>query len=107
MVNKHYLAGSNFERRVKKYLEDKDFYVARTAGSHGSFDLIAIPRNNVSEILLIQCKIRSPLKKEYDKLKEAKFGFTDRQRFKFIMSYKIKGKLKFELLEKEYSEIEL
>jgi Holliday junction resolvase len=49
-----YTRGANFERKVKKYLEDLDYYVVRSAGSKGQADLVAIKRG---ETLLIQCKI--------------------------------------------------
>ena len=58
--NKNYNSGRNFEYRTKKYLEQKGYYVMRSAGSKTAFDLIAIPMvDNLplwSHTLLIQCK---------------------------------------------------
>jgi len=104
MANKYYVSGANFERRLKKYFENKDYYVARTAGSHGPFDLIAI-HHELNDILLIQCKIRPPLKAEYDKLRTAQAEFKNKNQFKFIMAYKVKGKFRFELLDKVFLEV--
>ena len=36
-----YKKGADFERRVKKLLRELGFYVVRSAGSRGAFDLIA------------------------------------------------------------------
>ncbi len=104
MANKYYVAGSNFERKLKKYFESKDYYVARTAGSHGPFDLIAIHKER-NETLLVQCKIRPPLKAEYDKLRKAQLMFKNKTNFRFIMAYKVKGKFRFELLDEIFLEV--
>ena len=60
MPNKNYQSGRNFEYRVKKYLEEKGYYVMRSAGSKTPFDLIAVPTWDgvtlLPDILLIQCK---------------------------------------------------
>jgi len=53
MANKRYVRGRNFEYRVKKYFEAKGYFVVRSAGSKGVFDLIAITDG---EIIGIQCK---------------------------------------------------
>jgi len=50
---KSYIKGRRLEYKVKKLLEDKGYYVIRSAGSHGSADLIA---GNGYEVMLIQCK---------------------------------------------------
>jgi Holliday junction resolvase len=57
MTNKKYNAGRKFEYRTKYYLEDKGFFVVRSAGSKGEADLVAIrPYGLCSEVLLVQCK---------------------------------------------------
>ena len=53
-MNKSYKRGYAFENSLKKKLEAKGFYVIRSAGSKGVFDLIAI-RNG--KVYGIQCKI--------------------------------------------------
>ena len=73
MVNKNYQKGRRFEYRVKKHLEDKEYYVIRSAGSKSAFDLVAIPTvDNVSllsETIFIQCKYGQKItKKERDAL---------------------------------------
>lgn len=51
--NLHYNAGVTFERRIKRMLEARGWFVARSAGSKGKADLIAI---QAGVVLLIQCK---------------------------------------------------
>jgi Holliday junction resolvase len=58
-MNRRYIKGRNFEYRVKKYFEDKKYFVVRSAGSKGIADLVAIYRNNPPKQrlpLIIQCK---------------------------------------------------
>jgi len=38
-MSKQYIKGRRFEYRVKKYFEEKGYYVIRSAGSHGIFGL--------------------------------------------------------------------
>jgi len=52
-MNKSYRRGYAFENSLKKKLEAKGFYVIRSAGSKGVFDLIAV-RNG--KVYGIQCK---------------------------------------------------
>lgn len=71
MANKNYRAGRAFEYRVAKTYRDLGYTVLRTAGSHGPFDLIAIPhrwRAVWPVTLFIQCKNRPPTQAERDKL---------------------------------------
>ena len=58
---KPYEKGKNFENYVKRKLEAKGYLVARSAGSKGVFDLVAIPPTREGFvpsciILGIQCK---------------------------------------------------
>ena len=53
-MNKSYKRGYAFENSLKKKLEAKGYYVVRSAGSKGVFDLIAIKEGKVYGI---QCKI--------------------------------------------------
>lgn len=67
-----YDGGANVERKAKKELESSGYYVVRSAGSKGAFDLIAIPMKNHIEltpnvIRLIQCKKSSSEKGNYKK----------------------------------------
>jgi len=63
--------GTRFERRVKNYLLKKGYLVARSAGSLGIFDLIAIPPGGEC-VYGIQCKVSGRLSKtEREKMKEA------------------------------------
>jgi hypothetical protein len=52
--------GFSFERKCKDILEFKGYYVIRSAGSFGLFDLVAIKGKDV---LLIQCKHSKPDKR--------------------------------------------
>jgi hypothetical protein len=64
MPNKQYLKGRRFEYKRKAAWEKRGYSVMRTAGSHGAFDLIAVPvRNPVAVVELIQCKVTGTLKK--------------------------------------------
>lgn len=48
--------GIRQEYKVKKFLESKGYYVVRSAGSHGIYDLVAIGE---TDVLLIQLKYGS------------------------------------------------
>ncbi len=85
MANKNYIAGRNFEYKVKKYYESKGFTVLRTSGSHGFADLIAVRNFQIylskvyfiKTIEFIQCKNRKPLNKEVEDL--GKFRWLERK----------------------------
>ena len=62
-----YKKGRQFEYVVKKKFEKRGYYVVRSAGSHGVFDLIAIKKG---EVLGIQCKLGNVSKDEIKKMKE-------------------------------------
>ena len=49
----NYNKGRAFEYKVKQLLEERGFYVVRSAGSHGIVDLVAIGKEQVN---LVQCK---------------------------------------------------
>jgi len=65
LVNNSYVSGSNFEREVKHYYERSGYTAARTAGSHGPFDVVAwkIDAAGCCQMDVVQCK------KENKKLK--------------------------------------
>lgn len=79
MPNRNYQAGRRFEYRVKKHLEKNGWFVVRSAGSKGAFDLVAIKHCSTtvgSDVALIQCKYGSkPSKKERDKLDEIYYDY--------------------------------
>lgn len=52
-----YARGAYQERKLKRELEASGFYVVRSSGSHGRFDLVAISDD---KLLLIQLKKRVP-----------------------------------------------
>lgn len=56
--NKNYIKGSQLEYRLLNHLKESDKYcfVARTAGSHGMADVIAITYDYEPNIILFQCK---------------------------------------------------
>jgi len=70
-----YVRGRRFEYYVMKKLEDLGYYVVRSAGSHGTFDLIAI-KNGAA--LGIQCKLGNVSRAEKDKIVEVgrRYGIT-------------------------------
>jgi len=66
-LNRNYLSGARFERRVKKYYEDLGYFVVRSAGSHSPVDLVAI--RNDGRPVFIQCKTDGKISpKERDEL---------------------------------------
>jgi hypothetical protein len=56
MPNKNYLRGRRFEYEYANLMREQGFTIARTAGSHGLFDLIGINEKN-GMVELIQCKV--------------------------------------------------
>ena len=80
MPNANYIAGRNFEYRVKAKLINAGYYVMRAYGSKGLADLVAIPplseANYSLRPLMIQCKYSCKhrlqiSKEEKNKLKNA------------------------------------
>jgi hypothetical protein len=54
--NSNYLAGVRFERKIMHELNREGYTALRTAGSHGDFDVIGVPRNPDWPVLFVQCK---------------------------------------------------
>ena len=76
MRENRYTKGISFEYSIKKKLENRGYYVCRSAGSHGAFDLVAI-KNGIA--WGIQCKASEYVPKtELEKLKEIgrKYGIV-------------------------------
>lgn len=61
MSNQNYRRGANFERKVKKWYEDKGDFVVRSAGSHSPVDLVVL---RYGQTVLVQCKIDGKLPEE-------------------------------------------
>tara|TARA_B100001013_G_scaffold342964_1_gene269835 strand:- start:297 stop:593 length:297 start_codon:yes stop_codon:yes gene_type:complete len=55
-----YLKGARFERRVKKYLEEKGYLVIRAAGSK-PFDLVGIKNGKA---IVLECKVSEGILKK-------------------------------------------
>jgi len=66
----NYRRGYDAERKAKEKLEGEGYYVMRSAGSHGQFDLIAI---GSMEVLAIQVKRSKVNKIHYPEMDELKF----------------------------------
>lgn len=98
MPNKNYISGRNFEYRVKKYLESKDYFVLRSAGSHSMVDLLAIHRV-FGWVLFIQCKHG---KSNMDKKSKQRLynisKYIDGDRGVGIIASNEKGKIKLKYL---------
>lgn len=62
MVTKAYEKGRNYEYYIKSKLEKAGFFVVRSAGSHGVFDLIAIDQNG--KVYGIQVKKNKYIQKQ-------------------------------------------
>lgn len=58
MANRSYKIGRNFEYRIRNWLIRRGYYVIRSYGSHGAFDLVAVPpkSSRLRRTLLIQAK---------------------------------------------------
>lgn len=64
MPNPRYQAGANFERRVKKHLEEHGWFCFRSAGSHSPTDLVCLRKGiKLALVLLIQCQTDSKFDK--------------------------------------------
>lgn len=69
MPNNNYRNGAAYERRIATKLKQKGYYVMRSSGSHGIFDLIAIDFNS-GHIMFIQLKNYAIGKKEFQRISE-------------------------------------
>jgi len=109
-MNKRYIKGRNFEYQIKKMLERDGYYVIRSAGSHGAFDLVAIKGNEVKLFQLKNVRSRKKMSseifcitvKEYLKNKKYYKGkiirFLDIPFKQFLVKKNKKGKVVFEKL---------
>lgn len=66
----NYRRGVRLERELMKRFEGYGYYVMRSAGSHGDFDLITIDPTYGS-VTLIQIKNHKPTKKERERMQKA------------------------------------
>lgn len=57
MPNSNYNRGRAYEYKAKKELEVEGYSVIRAAGSHGPWDLVAIPRDASRPVRCIQIKV--------------------------------------------------
>lgn len=88
MVNKNYKRGYTTEMKAIKELEEQGFYAVRTAGSHGVFDIMAVPTTRIKaellrhndEVWMIQLKrtkadklYKSSYKKDIEQIKGVEF----------------------------------
>ena len=79
MTKTNYQKGADFERKVVKYFEELGYLAIRSAGSHGPFDVIAIPKREVCPgiPILIQAKRHGQItKEELDKLRSNEWAGT-------------------------------
>lgn len=97
-----YAKGARFERQVRDFLEEDDWLVVRSAGSHTVSDLVAVkPDLNIKEyttpwVWLIQCKTDGRLKpKERDTL----LGLEKALGIIPMLASKEKGKIKLERIK--------
>lgn len=66
MPNRKYNKGANFERTIKKFLENTGHFVVRSAGSKGPVDLVSIDK--MGAVTLIQCETSAITKSKREKL---------------------------------------
>ena len=94
LPSKNYHKGRTFEYRVQNYLRKKGYYVIRSYGSKGLYDLIAIPPPNEKGMqyypLMIQCKTNGYIKPiERESLKINKYKWQGRQIIAVNESHKL------------------
>ena len=101
----YYRRGYILEMDVMKQLEERGFYVVRSAGSHRLCDLIAIPNKAMTENkpLCIQCKKTSKpntipriSKKEIEALKRLEKNYN--VKVLLALRYRMKGRWITELI---------
>lgn len=61
MAHRSYEIGAAFERRVKKYFEDRGYFVIKSAGSKSPVDLVCL---KLGDNILVQCRTRGNLTPE-------------------------------------------
>ena len=81
-----YRRGRRFEYKVGKWLIKLGYYVIRSAGSKGLFDLVAVKGNNV---LFIQCTLNT---REVDRRKKQLRGVSRKISFPVVLVYRRRGK---------------
>lgn len=69
MVNRRYKNGADYERKIANRLRNKGYYVMRSSGSKGLFDLICIDFR-LGQIKLIQLKNYKLSKTELQSFKD-------------------------------------
>lgn len=69
MPNHNYANGANYERKIANKLRQKGYYVMRSSGSKGLFDLIAIDFR-LGQIKLIQLKNYKLSKGEFERIRQ-------------------------------------
>ena len=95
MVNKKYQNGRSREYRLMNRLKEEGCVVARTSGSHGIFDVIAIDKVKKT-ITFVQAKPKSMSKNAKKKLEEENKWLND----EFLCKFKVVS-LYAELNEKQ------
>lgn len=63
-VSTNYNRGRTAEYKVMGELKKREYYVTRSAGSHGVFDLIGVPLSGKGPVLLVQVKTGKPTNAE-------------------------------------------
>ena len=90
----NYNRGANFERRVKRALENKGAFVIRSAGSRSPVDLVAFWSG---EICFLQVKVDGNLSKGE---RELLTYLAQENRCRACMAYRDKKKIIFEDLQR-------
>ena len=105
MSNRNYVKGRNFEYRIIKWLRNKGYYVIRSYGSKGTFDLVAVPPTNsrLSKALLVQAKFSGKNKLQVTADEKARLA-NEARRYKAFccLVFNEKRKLKWRLVYPYY-----
>ncbi len=89
MPNKNYLSGRRFEYATMERWKTKGYACARTAGSHGFFDVIAVRLDRKPE--LIQCKVVEADSTSKRLLKSFKESTIPSSFYHQVLEVKVKG----------------
>lgn len=99
MTNKMYIAGANFERRVKKHMEDAGWACWRSPGSKSPADVVCIKGmyEKLSMVLLIQCQLDLP----FSAVKKGELKCLAHKLCAFpLLAWRDGRKIEFEYVEK-------
>ena len=110
MPNRNYVRGRSFEYRIIKWLVNRGYYVIRSYGSKGAFDLLAVPARNsrISKPLLIQAKFSGKNKLQITNEEKIRLAYYSRKLKGFCcIVFNQNKRLKWKLVDPYYYDRQL